>query len=232
MAITAFLFDYNGVLVDDENVHCAAFREILAPIGIEMTQADYWGRYLGFDDFGAFRAVLADHGRPGSEAEIRALVAAKKPAYLRLAQTSLRSFPGAGDLLRRLASDGATIGVVSGALHDEIEMGLEFLGAKDCVRFIVAAEDTKESKPDPEGYLLGIEQLTKIVGESVAKRAWVIEDSISGIESAKAAGLFCLSVASSYDAVQLKAAGADVVVARLEELTPEFLDSVDARFRS
>lgn len=226
MAFPAYLFDYNGVLVDDEHVHWAAFREILAPLGIEMSQADYWERYLGFDDVGAFRAVLIDHGRPGSEAEIRALVEAKKPAYLRLAQTALRGFPQAGELLRRIAATGVPIGIVSGALRDEIVLGLEVLGATDCVKFIVSAEDTKESKPDPEGYLIGVSKLAAFVGVEAAKRALVVEDSLSGIESAVAAGLKCLAVAHSYDQAELLAAGAVAVVPTVSGVTDSCLEQL------
>src|SRR5690606_1948390 len=50
------LFDYNGVLVDDEHVHLAAFQDALAPLGISLSEADYWDKYLGFDDVGAFEA--------------------------------------------------------------------------------------------------------------------------------------------------------------------------------
>jgi len=232
MAFPAYLFDYNGVLVDDERVHFAAFREILAPLGIEMSQADYWERYLGFDDVGAFRAVLADNGRPGSEAEIRALVEAKKPAYLRLAKTALRGFPKAGELLRQIAESGSPVGIVSGALHDEIALGLEVLGATDCVEFIVAAEDTRESKPDPEGYLIGVQKLTMLIGESLAKRALVVEDSISGIEAAVSAGISCLAVAHSYERSALLAAGAAEVVDKISDITPELLERFSAKLRS
>jgi HAD superfamily hydrolase (TIGR01509 family) len=230
MPFPAYLFDYNGVIVDDEHVHWAAFREILAPLGIEMSKEDYWERYLGFDDVGAFRTVLADHGRPGSEAEIRELVAKKKPAYLRLAKADLHGFPGAAQLLRTLASGGAPIGIVSGALRDEIELGLDVLGVRDCVKFIVSAEDTRESKPDPEGYLIGRERLTTL-GVTDASRALVIEDSISGIESAVKAGLACLAVAHSYGEQELRAAGAAEVAPRLADVTPDVLSRLDQRLR-
>lgn len=232
MAFDAYLFDYNGVLVDDEHVHWAAFREILAPLGIEMTQADYWERYLGFDDVGGFRAVLADQGRPGTEDEIRALVEAKKPAYLRLAQTALRGFPMAGDLLRRIASAGTPIGIVSGALREEIELGLRVLGATDCVKFIVAAEDTKESKPDPEGYRIGLQNLTEYLGETAAKRTLVIEDSIAGIEAAVSANLNCLAVAHSYTSDELWKAGAIEVVPTLADIKDELLERLAKKVRS
>lgn len=228
MTFSAYLFDYNGVLVDDEEVHWVAFREILSPMGIEMSQADYWNKYLGFDDYGAFRAVLEDHGRPGPEPEIRKLIEAKKPAYLRLAKERLKGFPGAGELLRALSASGAVIGIVSGALRDEITLGLEVLDAASAVSFIVSAEDTRESKPSPECYLLGIDKLTPLVGREQAERALVIEDSLSGIEAGRAAGLACLSVAHSYDETQLREAGSVKVFPKIGDVTLEQLARVYA----
>ena len=54
MAFLSYLFDYNGVLVDDESVHLDAFRDVLLPYGVSVSDADYQARYLGFDDVGAF----------------------------------------------------------------------------------------------------------------------------------------------------------------------------------
>jgi beta-phosphoglucomutase len=87
--MVATLFDFNGVLVDDEHVHLAAFRDVLAPLGVSVTDEDYGAKYLGYDDVGAFRAILTDAGRPPSDAEIRALVDAKKPAYMARIATAL-----------------------------------------------------------------------------------------------------------------------------------------------
>lgn len=231
MTFSAYLFDYNGVLVDDEHVHWAAFAEVLRPMGIEMTQADYWDKYLGFDDLGAFRAALLDHGREAPESEIRRLLELKKPAYLRMAQTQLKGFDGAGALLRQLSMAGATIGIVSGALHDEIELGLAVLNASAAVKFIVSAEDTQASKPDPDGYLIGKEKLSAIAGTDAVAHALVIEDSMAGIEAALGAGLPCLAVAHSYDEAQLRKAGAIDVVSRIADITPEFLRQLAERRR-
>src|SRR5215471_10393020 len=55
---TAVLFDFNGVLVDDEDVHFEAFRRTLAVRGITITHAIY-RRYLGYDDRGTIVALLA-----------------------------------------------------------------------------------------------------------------------------------------------------------------------------
>jgi beta-phosphoglucomutase len=149
VAFLSYLFDYNGVLVDDELVHLAAYRDVLRPLGISLSEEDYSAKYLGFDDVGAFRAILLDHGLPADDARVRELVIAKKPEYLRRAQHELKTFPGAGELLRSLSASGAVVGIVSGALRDEIHLGLQVLDAVSAVRFIVSAEDTRACKPDP-----------------------------------------------------------------------------------
>jgi len=231
MPFSAFLFDYNGVIVDDERVHLAAYQDALRPLGVTMTEESYWERYLGFDDWGAFRAVLADQGRPADDHSVNALVEAKRPHYLRRARQELRACDGASELLRELSAR-AVIGIVSGALRDEIELGLELLGVKDTVRFIVAAEDAPRCKPDPMGYLLGRQRLTQHLdaGRLTSPGATlVLEDSIAGIESAHAAGLPCLGVAHTYPIEELRAANVAAAVSRLTELDLPFLDRLSAR---
>ncbi len=224
MSVATF-FDFNGVLVDDEAVHLAAFRDALQPHGIQVSDADYWERYIGFDDVGAFRAILADLGRAPDEALVRALCEAKKPHYLRRAEAGLRTFDGAAELVRKRAALGP-VAIVSGALRDEIALGLTVLGVTDLVRFVIAAEDTTQCKPHPQGYLIARERL----GEPLAARAVVIEDSVAGVQAAKTAGLACIGVEHSYPARELRAAGADLVRPRLADLGEDDFDAVAAKW--
>lgn len=224
----ATLFDYNGVLVDDEHVHLEAFRDVLGPLGIELDERDYWEKYLGFDDAGAFRAILLDAGRTPSDADVRELIEAKRPRYLERARDTLRAFEGAVELVRRRAAAGP-VAIVSGALRDEIALGIRVLGVEDVVRKVISAEDTAESKPHPEGYLLGIAALAELIGPEAARQALVIEDSISGVEAAKAAKLTCVAVGHSYPLTALEKAGADLAVPRLESITNEALDALYQR---
>ncbi|HVW28675.1 MAG TPA: HAD family phosphatase [Polyangiaceae bacterium] len=225
----ATIFDYNGVLVDDEVVHLEAFRDVLAPLGIALSEEDYWRRYLGFDDAGAFRAILSDHARHATDEQIRQLIEAKRPRYLVRAKGALRGFAGAAELLRRRAAAGP-VAIVSGALRDEISLGLSVLGAEATVDVIVSAEDTEHSKPHPEGYLRGIEALRPALGDHAA-HAVVIEDSIAGVEAAKAAKLVCVAVTHSYAGQELSRAGADLVVDRLDDITDAALSTLAERSR-
>jgi HAD superfamily hydrolase (TIGR01509 family) len=223
----ATFFDYNGVLVDDEDVHLEAFREVLAPLGVSVSEEAYWNTYIGFDDQGAFDAILEDAGRPATRAEIADLVEKKKPAYRRRAEGSLKGFAGAADLVRRRAARGPVL-VVSGALRGEIQLGLEVLGVSDLVRSVVSAEDTRASKPDPDGYLSGIRLLAPSLGDR-SRRTLVVEDSVAGVHSAKAAGLPCVAVTHSYPRERLEQAGADAVTDTLDAITDEMLDALYAR---
>jgi len=222
VTFSSYLFDYNGVLVDDELVHLAAFCDVLRPLGVALSEQDYNAKYLGYDDVGAFRAILSDNGLAVDDLRIQDLVAAKKPEYLRRARQELTPFPGAGDLLRRLAENGVVVGVVSGALRDEIDLGLKILGAERAVRFVVSAEDTQACKPDPEGYLIGLARLAS-AGPEAGARALVIEDSLAGVAAARAAQLPCLAVAHSYGEAELVNAGANRVVAHIADITDTLL---------
>jgi beta-phosphoglucomutase len=224
----ATIFDFNGVLVDDEEVHRDAFRDVLGPLGVTFSDEAYVERYLGFDDIGAIRAMLADGGKPAGDAEVEALAAAKRPFYMRRAEASLVVFEGAADILRRRAALGP-VAIVSGALRDEIAFALHRMGVEDLVGAVISAEDTPRCKPDPMGYELGIAALTMSIGAASARRAIVIEDSLAGIESAKSAGLTCLAVAHSYPEARLIEAGADAAVARIADVTDLVLDDLYRR---
>ena len=123
----ATIFDFNGVLVDDELVHRDAFRDVLTPLGVSFTDEQYVERYLGFDDVGALRAMIVDAGREPSEPEIERLVEAKRPCYMRRAEAGLVVFERAAEVVRESAARGP-VAIVSGALRDEIEFALGKMG--------------------------------------------------------------------------------------------------------
>jgi beta-phosphoglucomutase len=221
MAVFATLFDFDGVLVDSEPVHLAAFNDVLASQGIVLAEREYVEHYLSLDDAGVFREALArSRRRTLGEEEVRALVEAKHPRFLARFADAFRVFPGAAELLARRAERGP-VGIVSGALHDEITFALDRMGVRDGVGFIVSAERTAAHKPDPAPYLLGMEELGRLGhGGGVV----VLEDSPGGVASAKKAGLRCVAVTHSCGRDDLSRAGADIVACDLVSLTDALLE--------
>ena len=113
------------------------------------------------------------------------------------------------------------LGVVSGALRDEVEGALEQLGIRQHFKTLVTAEDVAESKPHPEGYRRGLENLNALPPLPARlfhpHEVLAIEDSPAGLAAATACALTTLGVAQTYPATELSAA--DRVVESLADLT-------------
>ena len=224
--IRAVIFDFNGVLVDDESVHFDLFREVLAEQGVELTEGQYHEKYLGFDDRRCFQEVLTDRGRSPSSADLDALIAGKAERYVSRAELGLRYFPGAAEAIRALA-DRWPLAINSGALRPEIEYSLRRMGVRDHVLAIVSAEDATNGKPDPEGYLLALDAIRSQAGDDLeAGHCLVFEDSLAGIQSAKGAGMWAVGVSNTYPDLALRGAGADAVISGLERLTPAWVEKM------
>lgn len=220
----ATLLDFDGVLVDSEPVHLAAFNDVLAPKGITISPDEYLERYLSLDDAGVFRAVLSRGGRTLREEEVRTMVAAKAPRFMERFETSFRVFPGARELIARRRARGP-VAIVSGALEPEIRFALGALGAAEGLAFIVSAEHTPTSKPDPAPYLLAMERLRQLGHGGHEEGAVVVEDSVGGVRAAKRAGLRCVAVTHSCAKKELESAGADAIVDHLDAVTDALLEA-------
>jgi beta-phosphoglucomutase-like phosphatase (HAD superfamily) len=235
--IQALIFDFNGVLVDDESVHFELFREVLEQEGVVITERDYHERYLGYDDRGCFAAALGDAKQAYDEQRLADLIARKAQRYVEVAEKGLRYFPFAAETLANLARHWP-IAICSGALRSEIEYALKRLDRQDHVAAIIAAEDAHKCKPDPAGYLQALDALrgylksrcrstadaiSAVAPDLQARDCLVIEDSLAGILSAKGAGMHAVGISHTYNAVQLRQSGADAVIDGLETLTPEWI---------
>jgi beta-phosphoglucomutase-like phosphatase (HAD superfamily) len=230
--IRALIFDFNGVLVDDEHVHFELFREVLGEEGVAIDARQYHERYLGLDDRGCFEAALVEAGQGADGARLDGLVSRKARRYVEVAAAGLRYFPDAAECLTRLAGRWP-LAINSGALRAEIEFALDRLGCRGRVAVIVSAEDTTRCKPDPEGYLLALDGLRRQSsagngnGVSLAdlgpEHCLVVEDSLAGVASAKGAGMWAVGITHTYDAEALREAGADAIIDGLEALTPDWI---------
>ena len=214
--LRAIIFDFDGVIADSEPLHFASFRDVLAEEGIALSEAEYYAQYLGFDDVGALTSIGTRQPEPWSATRVAALAARKAERFEALQRDVAVLFPGAAHAIRRAAAE-VPIAIASGALRGEIERVLEHAGLASCFTAIVGADDTPLSKPAPDPYLHALAQLSDAVGESLSPSACVaIEDSIWGLESARAAGLHTVAVAQTYTHAELPLA--DLVIPSIAAL--------------
>jgi len=190
---------------------------MLAQYGIELTKNDYYTTYLGFNDTDCYKLLIHQGLLKINEQQIGNLIEQKKQIFEQLAKAEGRMIEGVRDFLDMLEQNNIPMAICSGSLLTEVEMVLEDARLRHLFEVIVAAEQVKKGKPDPEGFLLSLQRLNESRENPItANQCIVIEDSHWGLEAAKAAGMHTIAVTNSYDAEQLSMA--EKIVDRLNEL--------------
>lgn len=223
--IRAILFDFNGVIINDERLHLEAYRKALDAEGVALTETDYY-HCLGMDDLTFTRAAFERAGRTPTDEQLQAVIRREWELHREMIKDELPLCPGVVTFIKA-ASRVWPLAVVSMATRDQIDHVLERARLTDHFAAVVSAEDVPAGacKPDPACYLRALEQLNRDrrggFRPPSASNCLVIEDSPPGIRSGKAAGMRTLGVTNTVSEAALRAAGADVVTARLSDWTPD-----------
>ena len=204
----ALLLDFNGTLSEDEPLLCRIFQELFEDAGKPLTEDEYYAQLAGFSDREIIRMWL---GRDDA-----ALLARKAARYRELADGSTVSEEAR--LAVHAAAEHVAIAVVSGSARAEIEPVLEAAGVREAITAVVSVDDVARSKPDPEGFLIAL----RLLGVGPAEAA-AVEDSPAGVAAAKAAGLYCAGVTTSFGPERL---------AQADELSDRFDRDLIARLLS
>ena len=195
MTTRAFVFDFNGTLSDDEPILCEIWQALFAERGVPLSREEYFGTYAGLADF-----EIAERGLGVEDGELEAVLDERVQRYrARVADGS-----SVGPEMRaavRLAASRVPVAVVSGAAREEIEAVLVAAGLRDVVAVVVAAEDVRVGKPDPEGFRRAAQSLDLDPSAIV-----VFEDSEYGVLAAKAAEMRCIALRGTASAERLAAA--------------------------
>ncbi|HTT51557.1 MAG TPA: HAD family phosphatase [Streptosporangiaceae bacterium] len=205
--LAAAVFDLDGTLIDSEARSREAWLHVFETRGLppdEELIRSFIGR-RGVDMHSLLLARLPDH----DPAE---LMAATSAHFHAPDQPPLGPLPGAVRLVRSISAAGAPLALVTSAGRRYAEESLTALGVRALFSVVVTAEDVTVGKPDPEGYRAACRAL----GEPPAACV-VFEDAPAGVAAAKAAGAYCVAVATSHDAAEL--AAADRVVPDLTWVT-------------
>src|SRR5690348_1919309 len=162
--LRAVIFDFNGIIVNDEPIHFRLFQRVLGDEGLELTEGEYYARYLGFDDRGAFIAAYRDSNRPLEEAKLSELIERKAALYQIAIRNHVDIFPGVQSLIAALTPQ-LPLAVASGALRQEIDAILTTAGLLRFFTAIVSAEDVTRGKPEPEIFMKALTQLNAALGK-------------------------------------------------------------------
>lgn len=205
MERTVYLFDMNGVIVDDEHLHEIATTYVLKKYGYECTTSDYKQYFAGRTRDAGFKGYALAHK---ATYDVHRLSEAKDRKYQQLAQKGLQTVDHVVEFITHLDSLGKRMAVVTGAPRREAKHVLEAFALGDYFSQVITGEDITLSKPHPEGYLKAAAMLQVSPSACV-----VVEDAPNGVTAAKRAGMSCIAITTSHAEHEL--AAADWVVPRL-----------------
>lgn len=202
MAIKAVLFDFNGVIINDEPIHQQLIEELLMAENLRPRRGEFRQVCLGRSDRACITELLNSRYRVISDAYLDRLIEQKSQAYQQKLDSleSLPLYPGLEDFILKLLAAGLKLAVVTGALRVEVEKVLCRSGLQQYFSVVVTGDDLQVSKPEPDGYWLAMKQLNEMYKDLNAKPAecLVIEDSPAGIEAGSRAGMPVVGIANSY----------------------------------
>ena len=203
----AAVFDLDGTIVDSEPRSHRALRRLFDAYRVPHDKA-LLQRFVGRRGPEVF-AELSDlfPGRHPAQLSAEAGAYFHEPG-----QPPLPALPGAVELASEIHRQGDPLALVTSAGHEHVLPTLDQLGMLGLFSVIVAGDDVTVGKPDPEGYRLASAEL------GVApSRCVVFEDSPAGLAAARAAGMYCVAVATTHERSEL--GEADRIVADLTEIT-------------
>jgi HAD superfamily hydrolase (TIGR01509 family) len=207
--LQAILFDLDGVIVDSEPLHEQAIQRTSIHLGRALTDEEIASFKGAVEEVGA--AKLLEYN-PAAIWSIPDVLEYRNNLYKELFD-QMTLIPGAREFIQKAHEKGLKLGLTTSALLENQQRAFEMFDLWPFFSTIVTGQDIVHGKPHPEPYLKTAEKL----GVAPAN-ALVIEDSVHGVRSGKAAGCRVAAITTSFPRERLLEVEADYVVDSYAEL--------------
>ncbi|MGQ9897595.1 MAG: HAD family hydrolase [Acidobacteriota bacterium] len=217
--IKAVIFDFDGVIADTEELHFNCLRRILYEEGITIDHQEYNEIYLALDDKSCFKKAFTIAKSENLSPEKLDKLVNRKAKLFQSNLEKVKLFTGIPEWIRKNSSK-VLLGIYSGALRQEIDSILYKYSLLNHFTTIITTEEVRNGKPSPEGYILALQRLQEKEDNYISPLGClVIEDSVAGIEAAKAASMYCVAITNSTSREKLYQA--DLILDTITELSIE-----------
>lgn len=215
--IKAVIWDVDGVLVDTERLHFAAWRKLFQELGQDLTLEQYRPR-IGHGGMNNMEVMCAWKGITG---DFGALTKRRREIYRGLRKQGIPVIAENVALLQQFATEFPELPQIaaSNSIAAEVHESLQAAGVDGVMKFVISYKDHPEwkRKPAPDLYLAAIKQLGLSAASCLA-----FEDTESGVTAAKTAGVQVVALPGELTQEQDFSA-ADLVIAPNESRTPKFI---------
>ncbi len=188
--LKAIIFDMDGVLVDSEGIHHNAEEHVFAEFGVRPTREE-WASFKGTTDKSIFSHIQKTYL---PHIALEDLLAKKQEIVLSVIRENVKEIPGSVAFVKSLRGK-YKLALATSSNTAQRDATLSVFGLTPYFDALISADDVERGKPDPEPYLKVILLLGVDVSECV-----VIEDSINGMKSARAAGAKVIGITTSFTA--------------------------------
>ncbi|HEY7772051.1 MAG TPA: HAD family phosphatase [Marinagarivorans sp.] len=183
-SIKAIIFDHDGTLVDSEGIHCACWNNVLAQFQQTLSYSQYCEDYNGLPTLETARRLRAKWQLETTAESLYQQKIAELNTRLSCAPFPLLA--GATELLEHLQQLAMPMAIASGANRHEVQRSITGHRLQPYLQAVSTKNDVPHSKPAPDVYRHAAAQLNVAPQHCLA-----IEDSDTGEQSARAAGMLC-----------------------------------------
>lgn len=211
--IKAIIFDLDGLLIDSQSLQYKAYNQAFSQYDAPLSLDD-WQQWI--HNGGSAQKWILKNNLSLEPEKVRT---EKKKIYEQLIKTHLELKPGAQELIERLYGK-FHLAIASSSRIESIEQSIKKFHLES--RFEQLISDTKlaRSKPHPDVFLKTAEAVN-----TKPEACIVIEDSLGGLQAAKAAKMKCIICPDSFSAMEISAfKDADKIVKSLHEITDEVIE--------
>ena len=201
MSFDGVIFDLDGTMVDNMGFHLQAFAIFAQRHGLPPLDMGQRARFDGRRNREIFPDVF---GRELSEEEQSLFADEKESLYRELSRGRLVPMPGLVRFLDLLDARGVGVAIATSAPAENVPHSLRELGLRDRITRIARSSQVGRGKPFPDVFLAAAQLL-----ERDPERCLAFEDAPLGVVAARAAGMTCVAITTSFSREAMLAAGAE-----------------------
>lgn len=188
--IKAFIFDMDGVIVDNHHYHVIAWKQFCQEIDVDFDENEFRKKYFGKNNHDILTGLMNKQLTPIMVSE---LGERKEALYRQVYQDHIKMVDGLEELLKKIAQKGKLSAVATSAPISNLDFVIDRLKLRKYYHCLSNGDQVKRAKPDPEIYIKTAKKLGVEPHECV-----VFEDSVSGIMAAKNAGMTVIALLTTH----------------------------------